>query len=130
MNDIRCAVAPTMLPSLTEQMNSLASGLRAELHLLRLTAYATDAMRVMNRLEVHANLDPDFDQQIRRACPDWRNPGATQDPSDLVTEVLAHLSSGLQRLTQDLEDTLARFAPPSRLASGDGDGEKEGSEFR
>lgn len=71
---------------------------------MRLAVYATDALRVLTRLEAHAARFPDFDTQLRRACPDWRNPGAIDDPLDALTDVMFRLSSDLRCLIGSMEE--------------------------
>lgn len=63
--------------------------------LLRLTAYAADAMRVLTLLEQQAAASPALEASIRAACPDWRNPGTLDDPADLIAMSLAQAVQGL-----------------------------------
>lgn len=86
---------------------------------LRLAAYATDAMRVLMRLEIHAARHPELESLMRHACSDWHNPGALYDPADAVTDVLAYLSSDMQKLTHTMEAALlgvSRPLPPDQSA--------------
>lgn len=56
---------------------------------LRLVSYAADAMRVLDRLQWHADRSGAFDRTLRTVCPDWRNPGCIDDPADLIALALA-----------------------------------------
>jgi hypothetical protein len=87
----------------SDRMQTIVLGLRGLLPLLQLAAYTTDAMRVLARLEAHASGDPGFDNMVRAACADWRNPGAIHDPSDSLTELLFRLSSDVQGLIKLME---------------------------
>lgn len=64
---------------------------------LKLAAYAMDALRVLSSFQRHADASPAFDQALKRACRDWRNPGSLNDPMDLIAETLAALDAGLSR---------------------------------
>lgn len=68
---------------------------------LQLAVYATDAMRVLRRIEQRANQSPDFEAAIRSACPDWRNPGSLEEPEDLLLCVLTHAVTAIQQLVDD-----------------------------
>ena len=94
-------------------LESYVNDLHRMLGSLRLAAYATDAMRVFMRLEMHSTHHPELENLIRHACPDWRNPGALYDPADAVTDVLAHLSSDMQKLIQTMESVLHSGIRPS-----------------
>ena len=65
---------------------------------LKLTAYAADAMRVLNTLQQQADRCQSFDQTIKAVCVDWRNPGSLDDPADLITEALMQISSAMAQL--------------------------------
>lgn len=104
---------PFNTPDFTPHIQSLQDTLilhQAPLATLHLTAYAIDAMRVLQRLERHADTTPAFHQAIRQACPDWRNPGAFHDPADLLTEVMAHALGALQQILQASADQLTHLA--------------------
>ena len=82
--------------------------LRTALATLRLAAYATDAMRVLDVLQQHADLSAPFDRTIASACRDWRNPGAVHPPADLLTEVLARIAEDVQDVVHELAEQAAR----------------------
>lgn len=83
---------------------------------LKLAAYATDAMRVLRVLEQHADMSAAFDQTLRSACHDWRNPGSTNDPADLIAVALLHALDALQHVFKDVE----RAAQTIRDGAGTG----------
>lgn len=75
-----------------EEVGEALDALRKTLVVLKLTAYAADAMRVLNVLQREADRSQSFDQAIKSVCVDWRNPGSLDDPADLITEVLTQVS--------------------------------------
>jgi len=75
-----------------EEVGEALDALRKALMVLKLTAYAADAMRVLNVLQREADRSQSFDQEIKPVCVDWRNPGSLDDPADLITEALAQVS--------------------------------------
>ena len=79
-------------------------------------AYASDAMRVLAKVEDHARQTPDFERLMRFICHDWRNPGAMHDPSDLITDVLATLAANLQMLVRQMEEIMSGLASPETKA--------------
>lgn len=95
------------MPEATDQMplnsncdcEQLRLALQEPLVVLRLAAYAMDAMRVLDRLQWHADRSGAFDQSIRAACPDWRNPGCMDDPAELITLVLAQATESIAKRT-------------------------------
>ena len=68
---------------------------------LRLAAYAADAMRVLQALADRADSDPALESSIRAACPDWRNPGCLNEPAGLLSEALACASATMSRVLRD-----------------------------
>lgn len=72
--------------------------IREHLLVLKLAAYAADALRVLSTLQRHADASPAFEQALKRTCVDWRNPGSLNDPMDLIAETLAALDAGLSRV--------------------------------
>lgn len=87
--------------------DDLALRLHEPLLMLRLLAYAADAMRVLGRLERHAEMSPSVHATLSTLCPDWRNPGSLDDPADL-------LAMGLVQAIQGLTDAMhPPPAPPS-----------------
>lgn len=102
----QAASATDDLPAATallDQLEDLHTRHRQPLALLGLTAYATDAMRVLDRLQFHAELSAALDAALRSACPDWHNPGAVQEPTDLIHEVLQHTVGTLHGLFAEME---------------------------
>ena len=93
-----------------EQINELGQQLRNALPLLQLAAYASEAMRVLAKVEGHARQTPDFERLMRFICHDWHNPGAVHDPSDLIADVLARLAADLQILVKRMEEIMSGIA--------------------
>jgi hypothetical protein len=87
---------------------------RVPLATLRLAAYTTDAMRVLRQFEQQANLSQAFDDMLKSACCDWRNPGSIDDPADLIAVALMHVSMTLRSLFADLEMVLAEASVSSQ----------------
>ena len=75
-----------------EEVDEAFDALRKALVVLKLTAYAADAMRVLSVLQQEADRCQSFDQAIKSACVDWRNPGSLDDPADLISEALVQVS--------------------------------------
>ena len=84
-------------PGVGEQVGDALDALHKALVVLKLTTYAADAMRVLNVLQRHADHCQSFDQALKSVCPDWRNPGSLDDPADLITEALVHVSWAMSR---------------------------------
>lgn len=84
---------------------------------LKLAIYATDAMRVLRRIEVQAGLSQNFKAELMAACPDWRNPGWLEDPEGLVLSVLTYATDMLQDLLEDGAPVVANepLSPPARV---------------
>lgn len=80
---------------------------------LRLAAYATDAMRVLRQFEQQANMSKAFDDMLKSGCCDWRNPGSIDDPADVISMALTHVSMALRNLYAELEATLAEASAPA-----------------
>lgn len=70
--------------------------------MLRLAAYAMDAMRVLDRIQHHADRSTAFDQTLRSICPDWRNPGCIDDPANLISVVMAQATQKMADALRDL----------------------------
>ena len=81
-----------------EEVGEALDALRKALVVLKLTAYAADAMRVLNVLQRQADRCQSFDQTIKSICVDWRNPGSLDDPADLIAEVLVQISSTMAQI--------------------------------
>lgn len=77
---------------------------------LKLAAYAVDAMRVLMMLEQHADMSEAFDSMLKTVCQDWRNPGAIEHPSDLVAVVLAQAIAALQKTQKEMELTIVKLS--------------------
>ena len=101
------------LDSFIQQMEQILLQHHAPMATLKLTAFATDAMRVLRLLEQHANMSKSFDQAVRAACADWRNPFGTNDPADLIAVALGHAIAALQRLFDDIDCLLEAMQRPS-----------------
>lgn len=74
--------------------------------MLKLTAYAADAMRVLLILERHADMSKAFDDTLKSVCPDWRNPGAIEQPADLIAVALMHAIATLQKAIYSMEQAM------------------------
>lgn len=85
-------------PGVGEQMGDALDGLHKTLVVLKLTAYAADAMRVLNALQQQADRCQSFDQAMKSVCVDWRNPGSVDDPADLISEALAQASAAMAQI--------------------------------
>lgn len=90
---------------------------RHPLAVLKLAAYAADAMRVLHALELHAKVSPALSQAIFSACPDWRNPGATHDPADLIAVVLAQLVEDMEGFASVVSATVESLQDVARQAN-------------
>jgi hypothetical protein len=95
------------------QMEQLILQQHSPLATLRLAAYAADAMRVLRLFEQHGNVSPLFDAALKKACPDWRNPGSIDDPADLIAVALVHVIASIQQLFSEL----AKMAEAMRASS-------------
>ena len=85
-------------PGVGEQVGEALDALHKALVVLKLTAYAADAMRVLNVLQRHADLSQTFDQTIKSICVDWRNPGSLDDPADLIAEALVQVTQTVAQI--------------------------------
>lgn len=70
---------------------------------LKLAAYAADAMRVLATLGRQADISPAMADTLKDICPDWRNPGALDDPADLIAVALYGALEALQKTMTGLE---------------------------
>lgn len=93
---------------LIQDMGRLTLLQQESIAVLKLAAYAIDAMRVLMLLEQHADMSKAFDGMLRTVCQDWRNPGAIEHPSDLVTVVLAQAIATLQKTQKEMELTIVK----------------------
>ena len=89
-----------------DQLNESVIQLSRVLASVQLSAYAADAMRVLQALERQAVQSQDFHATIRAACPDWRNPGSLQDPADCISTVLSHSAHAMDRVLADMRRNL------------------------
>lgn len=71
--------------------------------ILKLAMYASDAMRVLTALRQHADASVHLEESLRGICPDWRNPGAIEDPADLIAQALFYSVDALQRACATME---------------------------
>lgn len=74
--------------------------------ILKLAAYAADAMRVLLVLERHADMSKAFDDALKAVCSDWRNPSAIEQPADLIAMALTHAINALQQAIAGMEQIL------------------------
>lgn len=70
---------------------------------IKLVTYAADAMRVLATLGRHADISPALADTLKDICPDWRNPGALDDPADLIAVALCCALDALQKTMAGLE---------------------------
>jgi hypothetical protein len=81
--------------------------------MLKLAAYASDAMRVLLILERHADMSKALDETLKSVCQDWRNPGAIEQPADLIATALTYAIAALQKALHRMEQaTRSMHAPP------------------
>lgn len=85
-------------PGVGQQVGDALDALHKALVVLKLTAYAADAMRVLNVLQQQADRCQSFDQTIKSVCVDWRNPGSLDDPADLITEALVQVNMAMTQI--------------------------------
>ncbi|MFT3857386.1 MAG: hypothetical protein QM742_07790 [Aquabacterium sp.] len=90
-----------------EDVERLALLQQQPITVLKLVAYAADAMRVLMVLERHADMSDNFDDLLRAVCPDWRNPGSTDQPANLIAEVLQYSVNELTLIQKDMEQLMA-----------------------
>lgn len=96
-------------PLLCDELDLLLTRQQEAITTLRLAAYAADAMRVFAALEQHADMSRTFDAMLMVACPDWRNPSATDNPADALFMALKQSIFALQRSNGEMEKVLAAF---------------------
>lgn len=89
-------------PAEAERDSDLLLALQEPLVVIRLAAYALDAKRVLDTLEHQADHSESFEHTIRTVCPDWRNPGSTDDPADLITVALIQATQAMSALLWDV----------------------------
>lgn len=90
---------------------------RAAVSSLKLAVYAVDAMRVLHRLQQHAEASPSFASTLHHACPDWRNPGWLEEPADLLVSAMTHASHSLEGLIRELDERFVEGVPARNAAS-------------
>lgn len=88
---------------LIHEMERLVLLQRKPLAVLKLAAYAVDAMRVLETFDRSADMSEAFDDMLKAACRDWRNPGSINQPADLIADVLFHAVAALQSTHQEME---------------------------
>lgn len=74
---------------------------------LKLAAYAADAMRVLLVFERHADMSNAFDDSLKSVCSDWRNPGCIEQPADLIAVALTQAIHALQQAVFGMEQIIA-----------------------
>lgn len=90
------------LPSIQE-LERLLLLQQEPLATLKLVTYAADAMRVLTTLGRQADISPALAETLKVICPDWRNPGALDDPADLIAVALYGALEALQKTMTGLE---------------------------
>lgn len=90
-----------------QEVAQLHMAQQESLAILELAAYTTDAMRVLMVLERHADTSTALDDMLKTICPDWRNPGATNDPADLLFVVLSQVVRALQKNHAEMDRVVA-----------------------
>lgn len=78
---------------------------------LQLTAYAIDAMRVLQTLDHRARQSPPTAAALTHACRDWRNPASLHDPMDTVALVLSHTVQTMQSLMTQTGEAIKALLP-------------------
>lgn len=85
------------------------------LAILKLAAYAADAMRVLTALGRHSDISPTLADALKGICPDWRNPGALDDPADLIAVALYGALNGLQKTMAEFERVMKAMQSDAQL---------------
>ncbi|MGC4059962.1 MAG: hypothetical protein QM749_03550 [Aquabacterium sp.] len=86
-----------------QEMEHLLLRQQEPILMLKLTMYATDAMRVLMTIRQQADVSPNVEEVLRGICPDWRNPGAIEDPADLIAQALFYSVDSLQKACTSME---------------------------
>ena len=100
--------------SFVQEVAQLHMAQQESLAILKLAAYATDAMRVLWVLERHTDMSLTLDATLKAICPDWKNPGAIEHPADLIVVALNGAIYAMQRHlneTDKLIEVAARVSP-------------------
>ena len=100
------------MQTLLVQLDRAYTHHRTPMATLKLALLAMDAVRVLRVLAQQADISKDFDDALKSACPDWRNPGATDDPLDLIATALFHALAAMQQVMAELCDLLHQKPPP------------------
>lgn len=85
---------------------------------LKLAAYAIDAMRVLLVFERNADMSSALAHTLKSICPDWRNPGSVEQPADLIAVALNHAVFALQHSIQFMERVVASRPTASPAVGG------------
>lgn len=93
-------------PSIAQRLAALHDQHHAPMANLMLAVYAADAARVLALLARHADTAPPFAATLSAICPDWRNPGSTALPHDLIAANLTQAMADLQVIFQGLEQVI------------------------
>lgn len=80
-----------------QEVEQLVLRQQEPLAVLKLAAYAADAMRVLGSLGRQADMSPALADTLKDICPDWRNPGALDDPADMIAVTLYFALGALQK---------------------------------
>lgn len=96
-----------------EEMERLFLQQQEPIAILKLATYAADAMRVLQVLEQHANMSPPFADTLKNICPDWRNPGAIEQPADLIALALMQAIASLHQVHKGMELAIQILKDPA-----------------
>ena len=83
--------------SFVQEVAQLHMAQQESLAIMKLAAYATDAMRVLWVFERHTDMSPTLEATLNAICPDWKNPGAIEHPADLIVVALNGAIYAMQR---------------------------------
>ncbi len=86
-----------------QEMEHLLLRQQEPILMLKLTMYAADAMRVLTAIGRQPEASIQLEQSLRGICPDWRNPGAIDDPADLIVQALFYSVDALQKACAAME---------------------------
>lgn len=93
--------------SFLQEIEHIQLSQQGSILVLKLTAYAADALRVLATMRQQAELFPHLEALLRDICPDWRNPGTMDDPADLIAQALFYAVDSLQKALSALERVTA-----------------------
>lgn len=93
-----------------QEMEHILLRQQEPISILRLAMYAADTMRVMTAFRQQADVSPRLEESLRSICPDWRNPGAVDDPADLIVQALFYSMNSLQKTLSALDQITKAMA--------------------